>query len=103
MMTAIILSTLGVLLIGLTPAMAQTAAPKFVVGTVEGFQVEAAEIKVKPDKGEIVSVKLRGDTQVQRVAAGETDLKKGEPINLTDVAYGDRVLVNFLPGAVEVA
>src|SRR6266481_4618639 len=100
-MAAITYTTLGVLLIGLTPAMAQTAAPKFVVGTVEGFTVEAAEIKVKPDKGEIVSVKLRGDTQVQRVAAGETDLKKAEPIQITDVASGDRVLVNLMPGAFE--
>src|SRR5258708_2337435 len=101
MMAAITFTTLGVLLIGLTPAMAQTAAPKFVVGTVEGFTVEAAEIKVKPDKGEIVSVKLRGDTQVQRVGAGETDLKRGEPIQITEVASGDRVLVNLMPGAFE--
>jgi len=57
-MAAITYTTLGVLLIGLTPAMAQTAPPKFVVGTVQGFQTEAAEIKVKPDKGEIVSLKL---------------------------------------------
>ena len=100
-MAAITFTTLGVLLIGLTPAMAQTAAPKFVVGTVQGFQTESAEIKVKPDKGEIVSLKLRGDTQVQRVAAGETDLKKAEPIRITDVAAGDRVLVNLMPGVFE--
>src|SRR6266481_3807925 len=100
-MAAITYTTLGVLLIGLTQAMAQTEPPKFVVGTVQGFQTEAAEIKVKPDKGEIVSLKLRGDTQVQRVAAGETDLKKAEPIQITDVASGDRVLVNLMPGVFE--
>jgi len=92
---------LGVLLIGMTSSMAQTAAPKFVLCTVEGFQVEAAEIKVRPDKGDVVSVKLRADTQVQRVGAGETDLKKAEPIKITDVSSGDRVLVNLMPGAFE--
>ncbi len=100
-MAAITITTLVILLIGLTPAMAQTEPPKFVVGTVQGFQIESAEIKVKPDKGEIVSLKLRGDTQVQRVAAGETDLKKAEPIRITDVASGDRVLVNLMPGVFE--
>ncbi len=100
-MAAITITTLGILLIGLMPAMAQTAPPKYVVGTVQGFQIESAEIKVKPDKGEIVSLKLRGDTQVQRVAAGETDLKKAEPIRITDVASGDRVLVTLMPGVFE--
>src|SRR5947208_2093101 len=100
-MAAIQYATLGALLIGLIPAFAQTAAPKFVLGTVEGFQVEAAEIKVRPDKGETVSLKLRADTQVQRVPAGETDLKKAEPIKITDVSSGDRVLVNLIPGAFE--
>src|SRR5437868_1899125 len=92
---------LGVLLVGITSAMAQTAAPKFILGTVEGFQVESAEIKVRPDKADVVSLKLRADTQVQRVAAGETDLKKAEPIKITDVASGDRVLVNLMPGVFE--
>src|SRR4051812_158457 len=98
--------TLGVLLAALAPlmgqtAVAQTSAPKFILGTVEGFQVEALEIKVKPDKGDVVSLKLRADTQVQRVAAGETDLKKAEPIKISDVSSGDRVLVNLMPGVFE--
>jgi hypothetical protein len=101
MMVAIIFSTLGVLLIGLAPALAQTSVPKFVLGAVDGFKVESAEIHVKPDKGETVTLKLRGDTQVLRVPAGETDLKKAEPIKITDVASGDRVLVNLMPGAFE--
>ena len=81
--------------------MAQTAVPKFVLGAVDGFKVESTEIRVKPDKGETVSLKLRGDTQVLRVPAGETDLKKAEPIKITDVASGDRVLVTLMPGVFE--
>jgi hypothetical protein len=100
-MTANTFTTLGVLLIGLGPAMAQTTAPKFVLGAVDGFKVESTEIRVKPDKGETVSLKLRGDTQVLRVPAGETDLKKAEPIKITDVASGDRVLVTLMPGVFE--
>ena len=94
-------ATLGVLLVGLAPLMAQTAVPKAVVGTVEGFKAESAEIHVKPDTGETVSLKITSGTQVLRVAPGETDLKKAEPMKITDVASGDKVLVNLMPGAFE--
>lgn len=93
--------TLGVLLAGLAPAMAQTAVPKFIVGSVDGFNAESAEIRVKPDAGEIVSLKVTSGTQVLRVAPGEKDLKKAEPIKITDVASGDHVLVNLMPAAFE--
>src|SRR5262245_7257511 len=100
-MMTITFTALGVILVGLAPAMAQPAPPKFVLGAVEGFAVESAEIRVKPDKEETVSVKLRGDTQVVKVPAGETDLKKAEPIQITGVASGDRVLVTLMPSALE--
>jgi hypothetical protein len=38
---------------------------------------------------------------VLRVAPGEKDLKKAEPIKITDVASGDHVLVNLMPAAFE--
>ena len=57
-MAAYIFTTLGVLLVGLAPAIAQTAVPKFIVGAVDGFNTESAEIRVKPDAGEIVSLKV---------------------------------------------
>jgi hypothetical protein len=94
-------TTLGVLLVGLAPLMAQTAVPKAVVGTVEGFKAESAEIHVKPDAGETVSLKITSGTQVLRIAPGEKDLKKAEPMKITDVASGDKVLVNLMPGAFE--
>jgi hypothetical protein len=100
-MAAYAFRALGVLLVGLAPAMAQTAVPKFIVGTVDGFKVESAEIRVKPDAGETVSLKVTAGTQVLRVAPGEKDLKKAEPIKITDVASGDHVLVNLMPAAFE--
>ena len=50
------------------------------VGTVAGFKAESAEIEVKPDQGDTVSLKITTATQVQRVPPGEKDLKKAEPI-----------------------
>jgi hypothetical protein len=100
-MAAYAFTALGVLLIGLAPAMAQTAVPKFIVGAVDGFNAESAEIRVKPDTGETVSLKVTSGTQVLRVAPGEKDLKKAEPIKITDVASGDHVLVNLMPAAFE--
>jgi len=67
-MKAIKLTTPGVFFIGLAVAMAQSAAPKFILAP-SPVQTESAEIQVKPDTGEAVSLKLRGDTQVQRVPA----------------------------------
>src|SRR5258707_601555 len=99
-MAAYIFTTLGVLLVGLAPVMAQTV-PKFIVGAVDGFNAESAEIRVKPDGGEIVSLKVTSGTQVLRVAPGEKDLKKAEPIKITDVTSGDHVLVNLMPDAFE--
>jgi hypothetical protein len=61
-MAAYTFTALGVLLVGLAPAMAQTAVPKFVVGTVDGFNAESAEIRVKPDTGETVSLKITSAT-----------------------------------------
>jgi hypothetical protein len=94
-MTASALTTLGVLL------LAQAVAPKAIVGTVDGFKPESLEIRVKPDSGDAVSLKLTPSTQVLRVAPGEKDLKKAEPIKITDVASGDHVLVNLMPGVFE--
>ncbi len=94
-MAAYTLTTLGVLL------LAQAVVPKAIVGTVDGFKVESAEIRIKPDAGDSVSLKLTPATQVLRVAPGEKDLKKAEPIKITDVASGDHVLVSLMPGAFE--
>ena len=79
-------------------ALAQTQGGKSVVGTVSLFRAETAEIEIKPDNGAPVAFKVTPDTTAQRVAPGVTDLKKAEPIRITDVALGDRVLATMEPG-----
>src|ERR1019366_2574517 len=69
-----------------------------IVGTVSLFKAETAEIQIKPDNGEPVAMKVTADTIAQKVAPGVTDLKKAEPIKITDVALGDRVLATPEPG-----
>ena len=77
---------------------AQTPAPKSMVGTVSLFKADSAEIEVKPDNGPAVAFKVTADTMAQKVAPGVTDLKKAEPIKVTDVELGDRVLATPEPG-----
>src|SRR5258708_1755055 len=98
-MVGIRCTAFGIMIIGLASTIAQTAASKSLVGTVSGFKAESAEIQVKPDDGDVLSLKVTTSTQVQRVPAGEKDLKKAEPIKITDVAAGDRVLVTLMPAA----
>ena len=80
----------------IAPALAQPA--KSVVGTVSLFKAETAEIEIRPDNGAPVAMKVTADTMAQKVAPGVTDLKKAEPIKVTDVALGDRVLATPEPG-----
>ena len=64
------------------------------VGTVTGIRPETAEIEIKPDNAPPVIAKFTADTIAQRVAPGETDLKKAAAIQVTEVAIGDRVLAD---------
>src|SRR5260370_35140675 len=97
MMMTIKFTALGVLLIGLAPAMAQSVTPKFVLGAVDGFAVESPEIRVKPDKGETLSLKLRADTQVVKVPAGAPLVTKAKPLEIPEGASGSHVLETLVP------
>jgi hypothetical protein len=68
---------------------------KSLVGTVTGLKPDTAEIEVKPDNGAPVVAKFTPDSIAERVAPGETDLKKAAAIRVTDVATGDRVLLTL--------
>ncbi len=74
---------------------------KNAVGTVTAVRAAERQIDVKPDSGDQITVTLTGETFLQRVAPGETDLKKAEPIGFADIHDGDRVLVTFRPGTTE--
>ena len=80
----------------MAPALAQPA--RSVVGTVSLFKADTAEIEIKPDNGAPVAMKVTADTVAQKVAPGVTDLKQAEPIKVTDVSLGDRVLATPEPG-----
>lgn len=78
-------------------APAQTPT-RSMVGTVSAFKTESTEIEIKPDSGAPVAFKVTADTMAQRVAPGVTDLKQAQPIKVTEVALGDRVLATPEPG-----
>jgi hypothetical protein len=99
MMKQILLVFLACTVLAPMPGRTQT---KSIVGAVTGFKPEAAEIEVKPDNGAAVSVKLTADTVALKIAPGEKDLKKAEPIKVTDVAIGDKVLVTLAAGNTDV-
>jgi hypothetical protein len=80
---------------------AQAPAPRSVLGTVAGFKPEIAAIEVRRDSGETEVVRMGLETQVQRVAPGEKDLRKAAAMKATDIAIGDRVLVSWAGGATE--
>src|SRR6185369_5862274 len=82
----------------LTMGAVSAAAPKPVLGTVAELKAEALQLGIKPDEGDIVFVKMGPDTQVFRVPPGERDLQKAQPSKVTDIAFGDRVLVSFVDG-----
>jgi len=88
-----------VLLTVLSGLAAQSQPAKSFVGTVAGFKPETAEVEIKPDNAAPVMAKFSAGTIAQKIAPGEKDLKKAEPIQVTDVAIGDRVLLTLEAGS----
>ena len=72
-----------------------------VLGTVTGVDSNVRQLVVQPDSGERQIAKISADTVLQRIAPGEKDLKKAEPIQFGDIASGDRVLVTLETGVTE--
>lgn len=68
------------------------------IGTVASIDPQSGELAFKPDNGERLTTKISSDTVLQRVAPGERDLKKAEPMQASEIAPGDRVLVSIDPG-----
>src|ERR1700722_11171249 len=91
------LGVLMLLVVAVSPAMAQAPAAKSVLGTVTVFTPDGKDITVKPDNAAPVTVKLLSNTAVQRIPPGETSLKNATTIKLSDVSVGDRVLVSLAP------
>jgi len=78
--------------------LTQAQSPKSFVGTVIGFRPENAQIEIRLDTGDVVTAAVTPDTLAQKIAPGARDLKGAQPVKVTDVVLGDRVLVTLEPG-----
>ena len=79
--------------IGLAAAPQAPAAPhNRVIGVVTAADEASASLKVKSDAGELYTISVIATTKLLRLAPGETQLSKAQPIQFTDISVGDRVL-----------
>ncbi len=54
-------------------------------------------LTVKTDAGDVHQVQVPAAAQLKRIAPGQTDLTKAEPLEFSGLAVGDRVLVTLDP------
>lgn len=73
--------------------------PEKMVGSVSSVALANATLEVKGQDGNAVTIHLTSETILQRVAPGEKSLKNAETIQPTDIAVGDKVLVNSDPAS----
>jgi len=71
-------------------AFGQATPPNRIIGAVT--EVQQSGVSVKTDAGEVFAVAYQPQAQFKRVAPGEKDLSKAQPIAASDIAAGDRVL-----------
>lgn len=74
-----------------------TAQATRVVGTVTA--IDGKSLTIKTDAGSITNVQANESTRVLRAEPGAKTLAEATPIQLSDVAVGDRVLLAVAPGA----
>src|SRR5271170_6044109 len=85
----------GTVLTAQAPAAAPAAAARQ-LGTVTA--VTGNSLTLKTDAGQEVTVSVADGARILQLAPGSTDLKTAQTIALTDIAVGDRVLVNGKAG-----
>jgi hypothetical protein len=76
---------------GASPA--KTPSP---LGTIKS--ISGNTLVLTKDNGSDVSVALQDSTKIVRVAPGQKDLKDAQPLQLSDLQVGDRILVRGNPG-----
>jgi hypothetical protein len=82
-------------LLALIAALAQ--APSSTIGTASVVRAEAGEIEFKPDHGAGMTVQVAPETVLLRVPSGAKNLTSAQPILLSDINAGDRLLVTLEP------
>jgi hypothetical protein len=80
----------------LAGALAGAQSPS-VTGTVIAVRAEAGELAIRSDQGETITVPTSADAVLQRVSPGQRSLKDAQPVLLSEIQAGDRVLVTFVP------
>lgn len=63
-----------------------------VLGTITAADVENRQISLQTDQGEIYAIKVLPEAKLQRIAPGQTDLSKADPIEIGAFVKGDRIL-----------
>ena len=86
-------------LLALCSFVAFAQVPEKMVGSVSAIALEKATLDVKGQDGTAVTIHLTSETILQRVAPGEKSLKNAETIQVSDIAVGDKVLVNSDPAS----
>src|SRR5919198_272511 len=84
------------------PASGQTPAPQpanNVLGDVVAVDASSKQIFVKTDAGSVVIVTVSDATRILKNPPGETKLDKATPMQLSEIAAGDRVLALGKPSA----
>ncbi len=88
-----LVSCLTVVLISNALCAQTSPAPRSrVIGAVSAVDATANLLSIKTDAGDIYAVSASPETKLLRLAPGERDLSKAQPIQFTDIAVGDRVL-----------
>jgi co-chaperonin GroES (HSP10) len=95
MVPVTVLSACGAVLMAQAPAAAPAAAARQ-LGTVTA--VAGNSLTLKTDAGQEVVISVADGVRLLQLAPGSTDLKTAQTIALTDIAVGDRVLVNGKAG-----
>lgn len=86
------LASLAFLLLATNGACAQATHYLGSISAINGNQ-----LTVKTDAGDAHQVEVPEDAILKRIAPGEKDLSKAEPLDFTSLTVGDRVLVTLDP------
>ncbi len=80
------------------PATASASSNR-VVGAL--LRIDGKTLALKDQQGKETSVTLTDATKLMRIAPGQTSLASATPIQLSDLAVGDRLLVRTQPAAAD--
>jgi len=90
------LAFLAAILLAVTELNAQ--ANSRILGTITA--INGSTLTVKTDAGESRQVEVPASASIRRIAPGQKDLSTAEAIPFSDLASGDRVLVNLDPSSI---